>query len=137
MASAAATLFMLTADTTYRDRAEHLLRHLAARGPQDVVGSASLQSGFDTLLRGRLAIVVGTGLEADALLSAALDEADLALFAACIKPEAVREGHPAHGKRPARSAAALFLCDAFRCLPEIDHAADAAETLRNTRAGMA
>jgi uncharacterized protein YyaL (SSP411 family) len=137
MASAAATLFMLTANTTYRERAEQLLRHLAARGPQDVVGTASLQSGFDTLLRGRLAFVVGTGSEAEALLDTALDEADPALFAACIRPEAVREGHPAHGKRPARTEAALFLCDAFRCLPEIDQPSDAAEALRSTRTSMA
>jgi uncharacterized protein YyaL (SSP411 family) len=136
MASAAATLFMLTADTGHRQRAEQLLGHLAARGPQDVVGSASLQSAFDTLLRGRLAFIIGAGPEADALVDAALGEADPALFVACVQPQAVRPGHPAHGKRPARSKAALFLCDALRCLPEIDSPTEAKDALQRTRSAL-
>ena len=49
---------------------------------------------------------------------AALAEADPALLAARVQPETIRAGHPAEGKRPS-GAAALFLCDAFRCLPEL------------------
>ena len=60
MAANAATLFMLTADDRYRQRAEQILAHLAPRASQDVVGSASLQAAYDTLLRGRLAFVMGS-----------------------------------------------------------------------------
>jgi uncharacterized protein YyaL (SSP411 family) len=136
LARAAATLFMLTGETRYRDRAEQAIGHLSARGAQDVVGSSSLQSAFDTLLRGRVGLVVGTGGEAGALLDAALDEADPALFAAHIAPDAVRPGHPAEGKRPTGSDAALFLCDAFRCLPGIASMEEAAEALVASRPGL-
>ena len=101
-----------------------------------MVGSSSLQSAFDTLLRGRVGLVVGTGGEAGALLDAALDEADPALFAAHIAPDAVRPGHPAEGKRPTGSDAALFLCDAFRCLPGIASMEEAAEALVASRPGL-
>ena len=137
IANAAATLFMLTGEARYRERAERLLGHLNARGTQDIIGSASLQSAFDTLLRGRLALVVGDGDEAEALLGAALAEADPALFVARVGSQAIRPGHPAEGKRPTHGAAALFLCDAFRCLPEIASPAAAAETLAETRHGLA
>ncbi len=46
IANVAATLFLLTGKPLYRARAETLVKHLTARGPQDVVGSASLQVGF-------------------------------------------------------------------------------------------
>jgi hypothetical protein len=49
----------------------------------------------------------------------------------------VRPGHPAEGKRPSHSTAALFLCDALRCLPEIAPEDDAARTLVGTRQGLA
>jgi hypothetical protein len=137
LANAAATLFMLTGNTRYRDRAEQVLRHLSARGAQDVVGTASLQSGFDTLLRGRLALVIGSGDSAAALLDAALTEADPALLVAHIKPGAVGPGHPAQGKQPTQSKAALFLCDAFRCLPEIASPGEATQALGQTRKGLA
>jgi uncharacterized protein YyaL (SSP411 family) len=137
IANAAATLFMLTGEARYRDRAEQLIGHLSGRGRQDVVGYASLQSAFDTLLRGRLALVIGDGAERGALLSAALAEADPALFVSQVKTEVVRSGHPAAGKRPTRSNAALFLCDAFRCLPEAATPEEAIAILSASRAGLA
>ena len=136
MAANAATLFMLTGDASYRDHAERLLGHLATEGGRDIIGAASLQSGFDTLVRGRLAFVIGEGAEADKLLAAALAEADPALFASHVQPEWIRKGHPADGKQP-KGSAAMFLCDAFRCLPEIASATDAADTLKQTRSGLA
>ncbi len=137
LANAAATLFMLTGETRYRERADQVLRHLASRGPQDVVGSASLQSAFDTMLRGRLALIVGSGPDVDELRNASIAEADPALLAAHVDPDSVRTGHPAEGKRPTQSDAALFLCDAFRCLPEIATPTDAKEALDSSRAGLA
>ncbi len=136
MAGNAATLFMLTGESSYRDHAERIIGHLSTRAGQDIIGAASLQSAFDTLLRGRLGFVIGEGDAAGALLAATLAEADPALLAAPIKPETVRAGHPANGKRPTASAA-LFLCDAFRCLPEVASASEAVETLKATRRGLA
>ena len=136
MAANAATLFMLTGNAQYRDRAEALLGHLTSRGARDIVGTASLQSGFDTLLRGRLAFVMGKGIARD-LLDAALREADPALLAAHIEPNAIHAGHPAEGKQPTQSDAALFLCDAVRCLPEIASAEAASEALARSRSGLA
>ncbi|MGH6922294.1 MAG: thioredoxin domain-containing protein [Propylenella sp.] len=136
LAAAAATLFMLTGDSRYHTRADHMLRHLGPGGAQDVVGTASLQSAFDTLLRGRLAFVVGGGDEAMTLLQLTSAEADPALFSAHVSLEAIRKGHPAEGKRPTRSAAALFLCDAFSCLPEIGTDRDAVRELSATRRGL-
>ena len=135
MAANAATLFTLTGKDAYRAHAEEVLGHLSARVGTDVVGSASLQSAFDTLLRGRLALVVGSGVEATALLDAALAEPDPALLIAQVGASAIPAGHPASGKRPSGSAG-LFLCDASRCLPEIAMAEDAIKTLRRTRSGL-
>jgi len=135
MAENAAVLFMLTGDAAYRDHVEGLLGHLSNRAGQDAIGASSLQSAFDTLLRGRVGFVVGEGYLADSLIETALAEADPALLAADVKAETIRRGHPAEGKRPS-GRAALFLCDAFRCLPEITTADDARQTLAKTRAGL-
>ena len=102
-----------------------------------MVGSASLQAGYDTFLRGRTAFIVGEPNEAAGLLAASLSEADPALFIANPESASIRPGHPAHGKSPSKANAALFLCDAFRCLPEIATPEEAAETLRRTRSGLA
>jgi uncharacterized protein YyaL (SSP411 family) len=135
MAANAASLFMLTGDASYRDHAERLLGHLATEGGRDIIGAASLQSAFDTLLRGRLAFVMGEGEAAEALLGAAVAEADPALLASRVRPDAIRKGHPAEGKQP-KGSAAMFLCDALRCLPEIASASEAAKTLGATRRGL-
>ena len=79
----------------------------------------------------------GEGALADALLQAALAEADPALFVASAAPDDLPAGHPAHGKRPTKDEAALFLCDATSCLPEITSNDEAAEALASTRRGLA
>jgi len=132
MAGNAATLFTLTGNQRYRAHAEEVLGHLSARIGTDLVGSSSLQAAFDTLLRGRLAFVVGSGAEATALLEATLTEPDPALLIAQVDASAIPASHPASGKRPSGSAG-LFLCDASRCLPEIAAAEEATEALRRTR----
>ena len=131
-----AELFLLTADTAYRERAETLLATLGGEGGRDVVTSASLQSGFDTLLRGRLAVIVGEGNGCRPLVQAALAEADPALVVLEVDDNTLPDGHPAAGKVPRGGTAALFLCDAFRCLPEIASPVDAQRTLKQTRSGL-
>jgi hypothetical protein len=83
-----------------------------------------------------LAFIVGSGPQSEALLDVASAEGDPALLVACIEPSRLAPSHPAHGKRPSGDAA-LFLCDAFRCLPEIANPTEAAETLTATRGGLA
>jgi hypothetical protein len=66
-----------------------------------------------------------------------LAESDPALFLSRADPAALPPGHPAYGKRPGAGPAALFLCDAFRCLPEITDANVASDMLSATRRGLA
>jgi uncharacterized protein len=136
MAENAAILFMLTADSTYRSRSEEVLTQLAARGEQDVVGSASLQNAYDTHLRGRVGFIVGTTSSAAGLLEAAMEEADPALIVVNPDPSLIRPEHPAAGKLP-RGEAALFICDALRCLPEAADPSAANRILAETRFGLA
>lgn len=133
MASNAATLFTLTGNTDYREHAERIVAALQERAIQDPVGSASLQSGFDTLVRGRLAVVSGNPTEVEHLVAACLTDADPALMILSIGTEHLPPGHPAAGKRPSKTDAALFLCDAFSCLPEISNPAEAVSVLQRTR----
>jgi uncharacterized protein len=137
MASNSATLFMLTGANEYRDHAERLIAPLSSRTKEDPVSSASLQSGFDTLLRGRLAVVTGSSDAATALTVAVLREADPALVAVSPDPDQIPQGHPAAGKRPSKASAAVFLCDPFRCLPELVSRDEVTETLARTRRGLA
>jgi uncharacterized protein YyaL (SSP411 family) len=136
MAENAAILFMLTANGTYRSRSEEILTHLSMRREQDVVSSASLQSAYDTLLRGRLGYIIGTTSSAAGLLEAAMKEADPALIVMNPDPSLIRPEHPASGKLP-RGEAALFICDALRCLPEAADQSAANRILAETRSGLA
>ena len=136
MAANAVTLFMLTGEPGYRARADELFRPLAQRAARDVVGSAGLQAAYDNLLRARSAFVVGTEQAVAPLRDAALQEADPALVVAVVDPGMIGPANPAAGKRP-RGAAALFLCDAFRCLPEVAEANTILDTLKSTRRGLA
>jgi uncharacterized protein YyaL (SSP411 family) len=136
MAENAATLFMLTAGGQYRDRSEQILTQLSARGERDVVGSASLQNACDTFLRGRVAFIIGPPESTTSLLEAAMQEADPALFVASPDGSLIRSEHPAAGKTP-RGDAALFVCDALRCLPEASDHLAASRILEETRGGLA
>jgi uncharacterized protein YyaL (SSP411 family) len=136
MAANAATMFMLTGESGYRDRADELFKGLAQRAARDVVGSASLQSGYDTVLRARSAFVLGAAPAAAPLRNAALREPDPALIVAAVDPAMIGEANPAADKRPSGTAA-VFLCDALRCLPEISDAEALTRTLRETRRGLA
>ena len=129
----AVALFQLTAEPRYRDRAGRLLAAEGGAMSRDVQTSASLQAGFDGLLRERLAIVAGEGEAAEALAAQVIAEADPALLLLDARAAAhLPAGHPAAASRT--SGAALCLCDATSCRPPV-HDADAAERLlRETRA---
>jgi uncharacterized protein YyaL (SSP411 family) len=135
MAANAAVLFTLTGEERYRAHGQAILTRSAGRLAEDVVGSASLQSAYDTMLRSRLAVISGD--RSEPLIEAALAEPDPALIISTSPAEAIKPGHPAAGKRPTKGASALFLCDALRCLPELATPAEATKALLETRRGLA
>jgi uncharacterized protein YyaL (SSP411 family) len=136
MAENAARLFMLSANDAFRQRADELCERLAGRVAANVVGSASLQAGYDSLLRGRLAVVAGPDQHRAPLFAAARAEPDPALLILAADPASLPADHPAAGKRPTKGSAALFLCDAMRCLPEENDPGAAAELLAATRSRL-
>jgi uncharacterized protein YyaL (SSP411 family) len=136
MVSNAASLFMLTGDVDYRDHADRLARTVAERAAADPISTASLQAGLDTLLRARLALIIGQEDFGSELKYAATGEPDPALINARSDPMLVPENHPAAGKRP-KGDAALFLCNATSCLPEVSDPVDVKRVLRTTRSGLA
>ncbi len=131
---AAAQLFGLTGNTKYRDTAERVLAALSSAAGRDIVGSASLQSGFDTVLRSRLAYVsAGSGADISPLCRTVLAEADPAL-------ELLRD--PADGTPPPKSVPAtgddrarVYLCEAASCRAPVDDMEDLQLLLLETRGG--
>jgi hypothetical protein len=109
---------------------------VAPRATADPISTASLQAGFDTLLRARLALVIGQVDSAGELRNVATSEPDPALIIASFDPALVPDNHPAAGKRP-NGQAALFLCNATSCLPEIADPNDVQRIFRGTRRGIA
>jgi uncharacterized protein YyaL (SSP411 family) len=129
----AVALFQLTADPRYRERAESLLAAEGGAIAKDIQTTASVQSGFDSLLRERLAVIAGEGEAARALAAAVMAEADPALL--MLDAAAARHlpaNHPAAASRTA--GAALYLCDAVSCRPPVSDAEGARRLLEETRA---
>jgi hypothetical protein len=58
------------------------------------------------------------------------------LVVAAVDPGTIGPANPAAGKR-SQGASAAFLCDAFRCLPEIADADAVVAVLKSTRHGLA
>ena len=115
----AATLFMLTGNEAYREHAERIARASLGRtrpGPrrlgQPAIGFRHASARAAGVRHG------GAGQRPTRFWHAALAEPDPALLIAAGRRRRRSPGHPAAGKRPS-GAAALFLCDALRCLPEI------------------
>jgi uncharacterized protein YyaL (SSP411 family) len=135
LAQSAVRLFALTGESRFAALAEDILNAHAGQIGRDVVGSASLQAGYDSLLRGRLAYVTApaTGGGTD-LRRRVLAEADPALTLL---------GDPADGTPPPRTIAALsgdddekarlFLCEKDRCRPPVSDPAEAMALLAETR----
>ncbi|SEQ54300.1 hypothetical protein SAMN05216548_105168 [Faunimonas pinastri] len=131
----AARLFNITAKDLYRDRAEAILKAATAQIAADPISTASLQSGFDELLRGRLAVAIRADAETFARL---VGEGDPALLAIAVgDPDDLPAGDPLLSKVSYAKGAATFVCDAFRCLPPATDAGSLDEVLRQTRRGFA
>ncbi len=130
-------LFSLTGDSGYYSTAQQVLTITSEGIMRDIIGSASLQSGFDTMLRSRLAYLThGADDAMSALCGAALAEADPALV--LLRDPA--NGTPAPKSVPVPESggeARLYLCQAPGCRPPVADA-DALQTqLQQTRPGEA
>jgi uncharacterized protein YyaL (SSP411 family) len=132
----AARLFMLTGETRFRNTARNILSAHAAQTARDIVGTASLQSGFDSLLRARLAYICADKPD-DAINLAewVLAEADPAL---------VLLRDPNDGTPPPKpvtisgdNASAIYLCETDRCRPPVSDRDTANALLAETRTGRA
>jgi uncharacterized protein len=129
----AVALFQLTADPRTRNRAESLLAAEGGAVARDTQATASVQSGFDSLLRERLAVIAGKEEAAQALAAAVAAEADPTLL--MLDAAAARHlpaNHPAAAGRTA--GAALHLCDAVSCRPPVSDPEAARRLLEDTRA---
>jgi uncharacterized protein YyaL (SSP411 family) len=135
LVQSAVRLFTLTGESRFATLAEDILNAHAGQIGRDVVGSASLQAGYDSLLRGRLAYVTAPATDGGTdLRRRVLAEADPALTLL---------GDPADGTPPPRTVSALsgngdkkaqlFLCEMDRCLPPVSDPADATALLAETR----
>jgi uncharacterized protein YyaL (SSP411 family) len=128
-------LFNLTAEERYRSRAEAILQAHAAEMAADVVGSAGLLAGLDSVLRGRLALLTGGG-DLEPLRALVRHEADPALL---VMEAANGKGEPPRPEMQAMAgdATALLLCDASACRAPVSDARHAEALLAETRAGLA
>ncbi len=132
MARNCAFLHLLTGEDRFARRAEAIARDAAGRIAGDVVATASIQAGVDTMLRGRLVAVSGNGPAADELLRAALAEGDPA--ALVLRLQAGTEVlPPGLAGKPITDGPALYVCTARACSAPAHHAAEAAALLAETR----
>ena len=134
LAQQAVALFHLTGDPAHLRTADTIAAKRAGQIAQNIIGTASIQSGLDSHRRARLAIVTGRGDDADTLKKSVLAEADPALLV--IAPDdlsGLPAGHPARRKAASDPAPALYLCDASSCRAPLTKPADAASLLARTR----
>ena len=117
MAEVYARLYHLTGDPGWRSRAQDLLRAFGG-SPDQLAGMPTLLAAADLLAEAATVVVAGDPAQprAQALVAAALaapDPAVVVLRAA--HPDALPDGHPAHGKPAAAAGAAAYLCRRSVC----------------------
>ncbi|MGQ7794405.1 thioredoxin domain-containing protein, partial [Faunimonas sp. B44] len=132
MAQNCAFLHLLTGEDRFARRAEAIVRDAAGRIAGDVVATASIQAGFDTMFRGRLVAVTGTGPGAGGLLRAALAEGDPAAFVIRLQAGGAALPPGLAGK-PLADEPALYVCTARACSAPAHSVAEAAALLAETR----
>jgi uncharacterized protein YyaL (SSP411 family) len=120
LAEVFARLYHLTGDTTWRARAEALLRAFMGN-PDHLAQMPTLLAAADLLEEGGTVVVVGEGEVTEALLAAALASADPAtIVLRTAAAEALPATHPAHGKG---GGPAAYLCRGGVCsLPVVEPA---------------
>ncbi len=117
-----ARLFHLTGDAAWRAHAEAALR--AFNDPERISGMPGVLSAADTLEEAATVVIAGDPADprAQSLIATALRAPDPAVAVLrAPQPEALREGHPAHGKGPVAGSPAAYLCRRNVCgLPITD-----------------
>jgi uncharacterized protein YyaL (SSP411 family) len=121
MVEVLASLFYLTGNNAYRDRAEAQIAAFAGEAVRNSIPLASLLSGMDLFLNGTQ-IVIRTGEGTEALLGAVHD--------CCVPSRTISvlavgaespKGHPAHGKGNIGDQATAYVCVGDTCsLPMTD-----------------
>ncbi len=130
-------LFMLTGTGHYRATAEAILGAQADLISKDVIGSASLQSGFDSMMRGRLAYL-STGPDSHldtGLKNLILSETDPAMLF-------IQDSGNGNPPKPVPAGTddgvqRLYLCEAASCRAPVNNLEDAKALLNDTRRGIA
>ncbi|HMB48750.1 MAG TPA: thioredoxin domain-containing protein, partial [Afifellaceae bacterium] len=128
----ASQLFAITAEPDYRSSADAILAAHAEQMSRDIIGAASLHSGFDNLLRSRLAYVATSDPKQHMELSdLILAEADPALL--LINGAADETAIPKPVPQAAAGKNGLYLCVADRCRPPVSNLQEARKILAETR----
>ncbi len=124
MAEVLAWLFYLTGKNSYRDRAEHLIRAIAAPDPNHMGNQPVLLNAFELLETATQVVLIG---EPEELATAALRREifDAGLGGRIILqlgPDSVLpEGHPAEGKEAVDGKPTVYICRGPVCgLPVTD-----------------
>jgi hypothetical protein len=111
IAEAFARLFHLTGDAAWRSRAEAALR--AFTDVERISGMPGVLAAADLLEEAATVVVAGDPADprAQSLIAAALCAPDPAVVVLRVsQPDALPEGHPAHGKGPVGGAPAAYVC---------------------------
>ncbi|MBK1623405.1 thioredoxin domain-containing protein [Afifella marina] len=125
IAEASARLFLLTGEQRYLERAATIIRHQAASIAHNLIATASVQNAWDTVLRARHLIVLGSRSKFDPAIHDVVNaEADPALMREYQAPSSATETR-------------LRLCDMDRCYPDVTRSEEIADLLSRTRGGHA
>jgi uncharacterized protein YyaL (SSP411 family) len=125
-------LAAFTGDATWREKADRLIESILSANARNLFGHVALINALD--MRLRLAEIVVTGKESEALVKAALDIPSLNRVllrapAAADLPSA----HPAQEKLKAVSGAAAFICVGETCSLPVTEAAEIADAVTRMR----
>lgn len=111
MAVVLATLWHLTGEAQYRDKAQGVIDAFESVALNSYPHSATLLAGFELLEQAVQVVVSGTGPGVDALVEAAARApAPLMILQRAPDPAALPAGHPAHGKAAVEGAPAAYVC---------------------------
>jgi len=115
-------LSVLTGDHHWRARADGLFAALLPQAAENVFAHLSLLNALDLQVGGNEIVVVGEGMDADALLAAAraLPHA-VTIILRAPRADALAPTHPARAKLAATATSAAFVCHGQSCsLPVTD-----------------
>ncbi|WP_034491772.1 thioredoxin domain-containing protein [Afifella pfennigii] len=120
-AEAAIRLSLVTSERRFQDRAEAIIERFRPAMIRDLIGTASVQTAWDTAERARH-VTLAEGPNAPPLRCLVAAEADPALLQDALAAESVQ--------------GALRLCDRQRCYPDVVDTEAAAALLRDSRRGI-